>query len=64
MLQYGLSLIGFDPFRHHVIDIHDDGGSQLEVILRLYPLLGDSLGYAFGMSALELSGQQVSEPSL
>ncbi len=64
MLQNGLSLIGFYTLRHHVIDIHDYRSSKLEIILRLYPLFGDSLGYTFGMSALELSRQKVSEPSL
>jgi hypothetical protein len=64
MLENGLGLVGFYPFGHHVVDVHDDRGSQLQIVLRFNPLLGDTFCDAFGMSALKLSGKQVAEPSL
>jgi len=63
MLQNGLGLVCFDTFRHHVIYIHDHSRSQLQVILRLNSLLSYSLSCALRVSPLELSSQQIPQPT-
>ena len=64
MLEYRFRLVGFDTLRHHIIDVHDDGGAELEVVLTLDALLCDGLGRALGVPPFELPCQQVAEPPL
>lgn len=40
-----------------------DRGTKFQVEVRLYPLLGNSLGYTLTVPTLELSSQQVTQPS-
>ena len=64
MLQDRLRLVLLDALGHHVEDVVHDGGAELEVEVRLDALLGDRLGDALGVPALELTGEQVAEPAL
>ena len=63
MLHYGLGFVALDTFRHHIIDVSYDGTSKLKVELTLNSLFGDGLSSSFGVTALELSGQKVAQPS-
>lgn len=38
--------------------------SQFQIKMALHPLLGDSFGNPFGVTALELAGKEVTEPPL
>ena len=64
VLHDGLGLVLTNRLGHHVEDITHDGSTQLQVEVRLDTLLGDRLGDSLRVSSLELSGQQVVEPSL
>jgi hypothetical protein len=64
VLKDGFGLVGLDAFGHHVGDVHNHGGSQLEVVLGLYSLLGHGLCDAFAVTALELTREEVTQPSL
>jgi hypothetical protein len=63
MLQDGLGLILLDRFWHHVQDIMHYSGSELQVVVRLDTLFGDGFCNTFAISALELTGEQVTKPS-
>lgn len=41
-----------------------NGGSELEIKVTLHPLLSYGLSHALGVSALKLSGEEVTEPPL
>ena len=64
MLHDGFGLVGLDSLGHHVLNVEQDGGSQLQIELTLDSLLSDGLGDALAVSAFELSGQQIAQPSL
>lgn len=64
MLQDCLGLVGLDTLGHHVQNIMHDGSTQLEIVVGLDTLLGHCLGNALGVTTLEMSCQQVSEPAL
>lgn len=51
-------------YRHHIKNIMQHGGMQLQVELGLDSLLGHSLGNSLGLSSLELPSKQVAKPSL
>lgn len=63
VLKYGLGFVSFDPIWHHVIDVHDDCGAELQVVLRLDALLGDGLSCPLRVTPFKLSGQQISKPT-
>jgi hypothetical protein len=44
VLQDRLGLVLLDPLGHHVENIVHDGGTELEIKVRLDTLLGDGLG--------------------
>lgn len=64
MLQDGLALIGLDPLGHHIDDIVHDRRAQFEIVMGLNALLRNRLGNTLRVSSLEMSREQVSEPSL
>lgn len=64
VLEDRLGLVLLDRFGHHVEDVVHDGRPKLEVKVGLDPLLGNRLGDALGVTALELPGEQVVEPAL
>mmetsp|Transcript_21407 Transcript_21407/g.67173 ORF Transcript_21407/g.67173 Transcript_21407/m.67173 type:complete len:241 (+) Transcript_21407:4296-5018(+) len=64
MLQDGSRLVRLDTLGHHVEDVVHDGGAELEIEVRLDPLLGDRLGDAFGVAAFELACEQIAKPAL
>ncbi|RUP50906.1 hypothetical protein BC936DRAFT_137166 [Jimgerdemannia flammicorona] len=64
MLQDGFALVRLNPLGHHIDDIVHDGGAELEVIVGLDALLGDGLCDTFGVTTLEMTGEQVAEPAL
>ncbi len=63
MLHDGFGLVGFDSFGHHVHDVFHDCSSEFEIIMGLSSLFGNNFNKPFGVSAFELSGKQISEPS-
>ncbi|RNA42796.1 hypothetical protein BpHYR1_029175 [Brachionus plicatilis] len=63
MLQYGLCLVLFDSLGHHVQYVVHDGDAQLQIVVRLDSLFGDRFGDALGVSALELTREQIAQPS-
>ena len=62
MLKNGPGLVLLDWLRHHVTNVHHDRSTKLKIVVRLNPLLGDSLGYAFWMASLELPREEISQP--
>ena len=64
VLQDGLGLVLLDALWHHVQDVMHDGRTKLEIEVTLDPLLGDRLGHALVLAALELPREQVAEPPL
>mmetsp|Transcript_62206 Transcript_62206/g.196852 ORF Transcript_62206/g.196852 Transcript_62206/m.196852 type:complete len:623 (-) Transcript_62206:2053-3921(-) len=64
VLKDGARLVLLDALGHHVEDVVHHRRAQLEVEVRLHPLLGDGLGHALGVAPLELPRQQVPEPPL
>mmetsp|Transcript_4532 Transcript_4532/g.13244 ORF Transcript_4532/g.13244 Transcript_4532/m.13244 type:complete len:1314 (+) Transcript_4532:2393-6334(+) len=64
VLEDGAALVGLDPLGHHVDDVVDDRGAQLEVKVRLDALLGHRLGHALGGAPLELAREKVAQPPL
>lgn len=64
VLQDGLGLVLLDPLRHHVEDVVHDGGTELEVEVRVDPLLRDRLGDSLRVTPLELTREEVAEPAL
>ncbi len=64
MLQNGSRLILLNTFGHHVKNIVHHSSSQLQVIMTLYPLFGDSLCHSLRMASLELPGKEVTQPPL
>lgn len=59
MLKNRPRLVLFDSLGHHVNDVVHNGCPQLQVEMRLDPLLGHCFGHALGMSPLELSRKQI-----
>ena len=59
MLEYGLRLVGLHAVRHHIVDIHDDTGAQLQIVLTFDALFGYGLRNVLAVAAFELSRQQV-----
>lgn len=49
-LQDGARLVSLDPLGHHVQDVVHHRRSELEVEVRLHPLLGHRLGDALRVS--------------
>ena len=64
MLQDGAGLVLLDPLWHHVQNVVHHSCTQLQVKVALNSLLCDRLGHALGVSALELSREEVTQPSL
>lgn len=64
VLEDGARLVGPDALGHHVEDVVHDRGPELEIEVALHALLGDGLGDALGVAALELPGEQVAQPPL
>ena len=63
MLQDCPGHVLFDSLWHHVQDVVHDGGSQLQIEVRLDALLCHSLCDALGVTSFELTREQVSEPA-
>ena len=62
MLQNCLGFVGFHTIRHHIVDVHYDCSSKLQIILRFYSLFRHGLRYVFRVSAFELSSEKVAQP--
>jgi len=62
MLQDGLGLVLLDRLWHHVQDIVHHRSTQFQVIMRLDTLFRDGLRDAFAVTALELTGEEVTKP--
>jgi hypothetical protein len=54
VLENRFCLVGFNSFRHHIVNVHYHRGTQLKIILTLYSLLRDSFCDPFAMTALKL----------
>lgn len=64
VLQDRLRLVLLDALGHHVEDVVHDRRAELEVEVRVDTLLRDRLGDALRVAALELSSEEVAEPTL
>lgn len=64
VLQNGLGLVLLDALRHHVEDVVHDGGTELEIEVRVDPLLRDRLGDSLRITTFELTREEVAEPAL
>ena len=63
MLQNSLGLVLLDRLRHHIKDIVHDGGTKLEIIVRLNALLSHRLRDTLAVTTFELTSKQVSKPA-
>ena len=64
MLQDGLGFISLYALGHHVVYVHDHCRPELQVVLRLDPLLGHGLCDALRVASFELASKEVAEPPL
>mmetsp|Transcript_31892 Transcript_31892/g.87345 ORF Transcript_31892/g.87345 Transcript_31892/m.87345 type:complete len:298 (-) Transcript_31892:756-1649(-) len=64
VLQDGTALVGLDALGHHVEDVVHHRRAELQVVMRLDPLLGHRLRDALGGAPLELAREQVAQPAL
>ena len=64
VLKDGLRLVLLDRFWHHVQDVMHNSRAQFEIEVRFYTLLRDRLRDTFRIATLELTCEQVAEPTL
>jgi hypothetical protein len=64
MLQNRLGLVLLDRLGHHVQDIVHHRSTQFQVIVRLNALLRDGLRDTLAVTALKLTGEEVTEPRI
>ena len=56
MLENSLCFVCFHSLRHHIINVHDDGGAEFKIILTLNTLFGDGLSDSLRMATFKLPG--------
>jgi hypothetical protein len=64
VLQDRLCFILLDRLRHHVENVMHDRSTQFKVIVRFHTLLRHRLCDTLAVTAFELTGKQVTEPTI
>ena len=64
VLKDCLGLVLLDRLGHHVKDVVHDGGTELEIVVRLNALLSHRLRDTLAVTTFELTSEEVAKPAL